>query len=152
MALLALVFVAFALEIRSPDVIAFCGAVVALAMGLVSPNDLLSSIANPASATIGAIFVLSAALVRTGVLEAMLRRYGSHKPTLTLGLFFGAAAVASAFMNNTPVVMVLIPIVLTREREMKLAPSHLLIPLSCMVIHNQGLPATQGELVGEMQD
>jgi di/tricarboxylate transporter len=137
MALLFLVFIAFALELRSPDVIAFCGAVVALAIGLVGPNDLLAAIANPAPATIGAMFVLSAALVRTGVLEGIsevLSRYGAHRPTLTLGLFFAAAAVASAFMNNTPVVMVLIAIVITLAREMKLAPSHLLIPLSYMVI------------------
>lgn len=137
MGLLAVVFVAFALELRSPDVIAFCGAVVALATGLVSPNDLLAAIANPAPATIGAMFVLSAALVRTGVLEAVsdvLSRYASQSPTLTIGAFFAAAAVASAFMNNTPVVMVLIPIVITLAREMKQAPSHLLIPLSYMVI------------------
>jgi len=71
MALLALVFIAFALKLRSLDVIAFCGAVVALATGLVGPDALLAAIGNPAPATIGAMFVLSAALVRTGVLETV---------------------------------------------------------------------------------
>ena len=69
--------------------IAFCGAVVALAIGLVSPNDLLGVIANPAPATIGAMFVLSAALVRTGVLEAvsdMLRRYPVRELAERLGV------------------------------------------------------------------
>ena len=135
--LLLCVFIAFALEIRSPEIVAFCGAVAALAIGLVGPEDVLASVANPAPATIGAMFVLSAALVRTGVLETVsgiLSRYASTHPALTIGLFFGSAAIASAVMNNTPVVMVLIPVVITLAREMKIAASHLLIPLSYMVI------------------
>ena len=135
--LLLVVFIAFALEIQPPEIVAFCGAVAALAIGLVGPDDILASLANPAPATIGAMFVLSAALVRTGVLESVsgiLGRYSSTYPRLTIGLFFASAAVASAFMNNTPVVMVLIPVVLTLAREMKVAASHLLIPLSYMVI------------------
>lgn len=135
--LLLAVFIAFALEIQPPEIVAFCGAVAALAIGLVGPDDVLASLANPAPATIGAMFVLSAALVRTGVLESVsgiLGRYSSAYPRLTVGLFFASAATASAFMNNTPVVMVLIPVVITLAREMKIAASHLLIPLSYMVI------------------
>ncbi|MEC5325494.1 SLC13 family permease [Aurantimonas sp. A3-2-R12] len=135
--LLLAVFIAFALEIQPPEIVAFCGAVAALAIGLVGPDDILASLANPAPATIGAMFVLSAALVRTGVLESVsgiLGQYSSTYPRLTIGLFFASAAVASAFMNNTPVVMVLIPVVMTLAREMKVAASHLLIPLSYMVI------------------
>jgi len=135
--LLLAVFIAFALEIQPPEIVAFCGAVAALAIGLVGPRDVLASLANPAPMTIGAMFVLSAALVRTGVLEnvsGLLARYSSTYPRLTIGLFLGSAAAASAFMNNTPVVMVLIPVVMTLAREMKIAASHLLIPLSYMVI------------------
>ena len=131
------VFTAFALELRSPDVVAFCGAATALAIGLVEPTDVLDALANPAPATIGAMFVLSAALVRTGVLEAVsevLGRNAQARPVLTLALFFGAAAGASVVMNNTPVVIVLIPVVITLARQMKIAASHLLIPLSYMVI------------------
>lgn len=64
--LLLAVFIACALEIQPPEIVAFCGAVAALAIGLVGPDDVLASLANPAPATIGAMFVLSAALVRTG--------------------------------------------------------------------------------------
>lgn len=131
------VFAAFVLELRSPDVVALCGAGAALATGLVGPKDISAALANPAPATIGAMFILSAALVRTGVLDALsglLGRYASSRPVLTLGLFFGTAAGASVFMNNTPVVIVLIPVVITLARQMKIAASHLLIPLSYMVI------------------
>ncbi len=131
------VFAAFVFEVRPPEVVAFCGAATALAIGLVVPDDILVAIANPAPATIGAMFILSAALVRTGVLDALsglLSRHASARPVLTLGLFFSVAAGASVFMNNTPVVIVLIPVVITLARQMKLAASHLLIPLSYMVI------------------
>ncbi|GAA3876706.1 SLC13 family permease [Celeribacter arenosi] len=131
------VFAAFVLELRAPDVIAFCGAAAALAMGLVAPSDVLAALSNPAPATIGAMFILSAALVRTGVLESLsnvLGRHAATRPQLTLALFFISAAGASVFMNNTPVVIVLIPVVITLARQMKMSASHLLIPLSYMVI------------------
>ena len=135
--LLAAVFIAFALDVKPPEVIAFSGAAAALVLGLVGPDDVLGSLSNPAPATIGAMFVLSAALVRTGVLESVsvfLGRHAAARPKLTIALFFGAVALASSVMNNTPVVMVLIPVVITLARTMQVAASHLLIPLSYMAI------------------
>jgi len=102
--LLVAVFIAFASEIQPLEIVAFCGAIAALAMGLVGPGDVLGSLANPAPATIGAMFVLSAAIVRTGVPESVsgiLARYSSTSHRLTVALFFASAATASAFMNNT---------------------------------------------------
>jgi Na+/H+ antiporter NhaD/arsenite permease-like protein len=69
LALLAAVFALFVIERRPPEVTAFVGAAAALAFGLVNVDDVLGAIANPAPATIAAMFVLSAALVRTGALE-----------------------------------------------------------------------------------
>ena len=135
--LLAAVFVFFLLEIRPPEIVAFSGAAAALCLGLIDTDDVLGAIANPAPATIGAMFILSAALIRTGVLEAAterLRGVGVRHPVRGLVLFFGAAAVASAFMNNTPVVMVLIPLVMVLARDIGVAPSRLLMPLSFLVI------------------
>jgi di/tricarboxylate transporter len=135
--LLAGVFVLFLLEVWPPEITAFCGAAVALALGLIETQDVLSAIANPAPATIGAMFILSAALVRTGALEtavARLRSLAATRPLPALGLFFAVAAAASAFMNNTPVVMVMIPVVMALARDVNIAPSKLLMPLSFMVI------------------
>jgi di/tricarboxylate transporter len=108
-----------------------------LALGLVSVEDMLAAIANPAPATIAAMFVLSAALVRTGALEGAIAALGTlaaRRPVIAVGGFFVAAATASAFMNNTPVVMVLIPVVIGLARQIGAAPSRLLMPLSFMVI------------------
>ena len=135
--LLGGVFVAFAIELRPPDTVAFCGAASALALGLVEIDDVLGSFANPAPATIAAMFVLSAALVRTGTLDALtdaLAVRAARRPASTMVLFFGCAAAASAVMNNTPVVIVLIPVVTVLARTLGTGASALLIPLSYMVI------------------
>ena len=135
--LLAGVFVAFATERHPPDTVAFCGAALALALGLVDTDDVLSAVGNPAPATIATMFVLSAALVRTGVLDGVtdvLASRVTRRPVSTMVLFFAIAAAASAVMNNTPVVIVLIPVVTVLARELGVGASALLIPLSYMVI------------------
>ncbi len=135
--LVGAVFIAFVTERRPADMVAFVGAAAALALGLVTTDDVLRAIANPAPATIAAMFILSAALVRTGALEALigaLSRLAAQNAWLALIGFFAAAATASAFLNNTPVVMVLIPVAIGLAREVKSVPSRLLIPLSYIVI------------------
>lgn len=134
--LIAVVFVAFLFERRPPEMIAFTGAATALLLGLVTTENVLAALANPAPATIGAMFILSAAMVRTGALEALiagLSRLAAHHAGLALLAFFGAAALASAFLNNTPVVMVLIPLATGLARQLGTVPSRLLMPLSFMV-------------------
>jgi len=137
LALIALIFLAFVLELQPPEVTAFAGAALALAIGLVSTDDVLKALSNSAPATIGAMFILSAALVRSGALEAAVTRLSAlaeRSPVLAIGGFFAAAGASSAFMNNTPVVMVLIPVVLGLSARIRTAPSRLLIPLSYVVI------------------
>jgi di/tricarboxylate transporter len=136
-ALVVALFVAFVTDRWPTDVVAFLGAAAALALGLVSTDDVLGAISNPAPATIGAMFLLSAALVRTGALEALtagLVWLSRARPRTALALFFAAAAAASAFVNNTPVVMVLIPVAIGLARQVGTVPSRLLMPLSFMVI------------------
>ncbi|WP_068114332.1 SLC13 family permease [Tropicimonas marinistellae] len=135
--LVAAVFVLFLSERFAAEVTALGGVALALVLGLVGTDDVLTALSNSAPATIGAMFVLSAALVRTGVLEAVADAVGhgvERRPKLTLVLFFGLAAAASAFMNNTPVVMILIPVVVGLARQMDTSASRFLMPLSFVVI------------------
>jgi di/tricarboxylate transporter len=135
--LLLAVFMAFVLDWRPPEVTAFCGATLALALGLVSVEDTLAAIANPAPATIAAMFVLSASLVRTGALETVIVGLGAlatRRPTVAIIGFFAAATAGSAFVNNTPIVMVLIPVVFGLAQKLGTVPSRMLMPLSFMVI------------------
>ncbi|WP_121064507.1 SLC13 family permease [Chachezhania antarctica] len=135
--LVGAVFGAFVSERYPPFMVAFVGAMTALATGLVGTEDVLKAIANPAPATIGAMFVLSAALVRTGALEMLisgLSVLSVRGAGFALVTFFAAAAAASAFLNNTPVVMVLIPVAIGLARQTGIAQSRLLIPLSYIAI------------------
>lgn len=137
LALLVVTFIAFAMERRPPVVIAAVAAAAMLALGFVSPRELLQVFANPAPITIGAMFVLVGALLRTGAMEAVtaliLRRTRAY-PRLALAEIAGGSMVASAFMNNTPVVIVLIPIIKRLARTIGVAATRLLIPLSYISI------------------
>ena len=69
--LLVGLLITFARERRPPVVIAAVGAILMLVLGYLSTNDLLGVFSNPAPITIGAMFILSGALLRTAALEAV---------------------------------------------------------------------------------
>ena len=129
--------ITFARERRPPVVIAAAGAIIMLVLGYLSTDDLLGVFSNPAPITIGAMFILSGALLRTGALEAVsgwIIRRTLRQPRLAVGEIGAGTIAASAFMNNTPVVIVMIPIVKRLARVLKIAPTRLLIPLSYLSI------------------
>ncbi len=137
LALLVALFAAFILELYPPEVTAIGGAAAFMLAGFVPIGDVMSVFANPAPITIAAMFVLSGALVRTGVLEAvseMIVSRAKDRPATALLVFVLAAIGASAFMNNTPVVLILIPIVIRLADALAVAPTRLLIPLSYVSI------------------
>lgn len=137
LAILALLFVAFALEAYPPDVTAAGAAALFILFGLVPQDEVMGVFANSAPITIGAMFVVSGALVRTGVLDTLataIIAHARHRPVLAVLTFLVATVAGSAFMNNTPVVLVLIPVVIRLAGSLDLAPTRLLIPLSYMAI------------------
>ncbi len=130
-------FVAFALERFPPVTIAVAGAAISMALGWLTPPLITAAFANSAPITIAAFFILSGALVRTGTIEALasliVRRAG-QAPRRTVAEMLTGAAIAPAFINNTPVVMVLIPLVRRLARSVDIAATRLLIPLSYLSI------------------
>lgn len=134
---LIVLFVAFALEWRPPEVCALGAVALLLTLGVISSEDLVKAIANPAPVTIGAMFIISAALVRTGVLEGLARTLISRagkRPNLAIIGFLLIVAALSAFMNNTPLVMLMIPVALALAGQVKDSPSRHMIPLSYAAI------------------
>ena len=134
---LVAVFIAFAVEWRPPEVTALAAVAVFLVLGLISSDDMVKSLANSAPVTIGAMFIISSALVRTGVLEglasSLIKRVGKRPNLASIG-FLLIVAVLSAFMNNTPLVMLMIPVALALAEQVKEAPSRHMIPLSYAAI------------------
>ena len=130
-------FVAFVREVHPPEVVAICGAALLLAVGVLPVDDLLAVFANPAPITIGAMFILSGALIRTGALDAFTRRMSvgvEQRPRRVMAGFAGFTAVASAFMNNTPVMVMMMPVALRLGKVLHVPASKLLIPLSYTAI------------------
>ncbi len=135
--ILGFLFVAFILERYPPEVTASGAAALFIVLGLVPAGDVMQVFSNSAPITIAAMFVISGALVRTGVLDAMARLViGQAKthPVLAIGIFLFATIAGSAFVNNTPVVLVLIPVVIRLASSLGVAPTRLLIPLSYAAI------------------
>lgn len=135
--LLAVVFTSFILERIPADITAMSALCALIVMGILGPDEALSVFSNAAPITILAMFIISAALERTGCIELLGRGIakisGKREITLLLAVL-PIALVISAFMNNTPVVVVLTPVLITLARKMELAPSKVLIPLSYAAI------------------
>jgi di/tricarboxylate transporter len=126
-------FVAFLREWLSPDLVALSALAILLLSGTIRTDEALKVFSNSAPVTIGCMFVLSAALERTGAIDALARIFlrmagrSEFRALLTLALF---TVPLSAFINNTPVVVVFMPVVLALARHTDLKASRLLIPLS----------------------
>lgn len=101
--------------------------------GLVTPAQALSGFSNPAVVTVGAVFILSGGLSRTGVARALGRRVvrvAGRGETRLLLVIMGTAAVLSAFMNNVGVAALLLPVVMDIARSTGRPPGRLLLPLA----------------------
>ena len=130
-------FALFLTERWPVEVVAMVAAGTMVATGLVQQEAVLASLANPAPWTIAAMFILSGALVRTGALAAFSQQIAAQadrRPAVVIGALGLFAVTASAFMNNTPVVVMLIPVVVGLAQRLGFAASRLLIPLSYAAI------------------
>ena len=133
LAVVACMFVLFLRETYSTEVVAIGGVAILLASGVLPYQQALAILANPAPWTIAAMFIVMGALVRTGALEALTNfaeRQAKTNPALAISLLIGFVVLASAFVSNTPVVVVMIPVFVQLARSLNIAASKLLIPLS----------------------
>ncbi|KFE36825.1 SLC13 family permease [Thioclava atlantica] len=133
----AWMFAMFLRERWPPEVTAIAGAALMLVFGLVPYPDAAAVLSNPAPWTIAFMFLIMGALVRTGALDAMTRYAESHidaNPKLTILLMFVITMFASAVMNNTPVVAVMIPVFIQVARKLNISPSRFLMPLSYVTV------------------
>jgi len=101
--------------------------------GILTPAETLSGFSNSAVVTVWALFILSAGLSRTGVASMigrqLLRLAGNSESRLLLVIML-ASGIASAFMSNTGVVAMLLPVVMDITRRTGRSPSRLLMPLA----------------------
>ena len=102
-----------------------------LVFGVVSPGEALSGFSSPATITVAAMFVLSAGLQRSGALRGVGELLSRVRWPWLLGLLMMLlSSFASAFINNTAIVAVFLPLVISAVVARGLSPSKFLIPLS----------------------
>ncbi|MCV6587128.1 MAG: SLC13 family permease [Marinibacterium sp.] len=132
-----LMFALFLRETYPPEVVALMGVSVLLISGVLPYEAGLAVLSNPAPWTIAAMFIVMGALVRTGALEwftSLAERQADTRPGLAVVALLLLVVVASAFVNNTPVVLVMIPVFTQLARKIGVSASKMLIPLSYAAI------------------
>ncbi len=124
------------LNVAGPDLILIGGLTALLVSGVVTPGEAFIGFSSPAVVTIGALFVVAGGIRETGGLDFVARRVLGRPRTLAraqLRLMYPVGAL-SAFMNNTPVVAMFVPLVTDWARRSQQSVSMLLMPLSYAAI------------------
>ena len=135
-AVLVIIVVAMGLFISGKfrvDLVAICVLAALILSGLISVDQALYGFTNPATATIAAMFVISAGLVRTGVVQWIafrIDRWAGNKEWQLILVLCLAIAFLSAFILNTATVAIFIPVAIVLAQRRKIPASHVLIPLS----------------------
>ncbi|WP_394154273.1 SLC13 family permease [Loktanella salsilacus] len=133
LAVLAVMFTLFMRENFPTEVVAMIGAAFLLFTGILPYDEAVKVLSNAAPWTIAMMFIIMGALVRTGALDyvtQMAERAAKRNARQAVGGVMGFVISASAFVNNTPVVVVMLPVFVQMARTLKVSASKLLIPLS----------------------
>lgn len=135
--IMTLMFVLFVKEIFPLDVTALVVLIIFLVIGNLTLEEAISGFSNQAVITIAVLFILSHALQKSGILEygvVRLNKLTERSKLLGLTVFLITVAFASAFVNNTAIVAIFIPLTIRLAQKYNLSPSKLLIPLSYIAI------------------
>ncbi|MEX0369205.1 MAG: SLC13 family permease [Tateyamaria sp.] len=137
LSVVGVMFILFLRESFPAEVVAIGGVALMLASGALPYDAALVVLSNPAPWTIAAMFIIMGALVRTGALDAftgVAERQARSNPAVAVVLLMTFVIISSAIVSNTPVVVVMIPVIIQLAKTMGLSPSKLLIPLSYAAI------------------
>lgn len=136
-AVLVAVFYCFVKEKFPPHVTAMSSMAILLLSGVIKTDEALSVFSNPAPITIACMFIMSASLQRTGVIDLMgsgILKLANLSKILAIFTLLGFVMMSSAFMNNTPIVIIMAPIMILLAKKFGDYPSKYLIPLSYIAI------------------
>lgn len=129
--------VALAKEIMRPGLIFFTAAVLLMALGILSGDEVLAGFSNKGMITIGILFIVSEGVRQSGILNRLAQSYLPRKRGKMVFLIpriMFPVSVLSAFLNNTPVVIIFAPIIKKWSETLNLSSKKFLIPLSYATI------------------
>lgn len=130
------VFVGLAVGQQAPHVVLLAGLAFVVVTGLVDPGEALVGFSNPGLVTVAVLFVVAAGLRQTGALGYIVQRALGRPRSATeaQARLVPPVLAGSAFLNNTPVVAMLLPVVMDWSKSSRIPPSKLLLPLSYLAI------------------
>ncbi len=132
-AVLVVALIAFVAEWLPVDLTAIVVAIALVVLGLVTPDEAISGFGNSATITVLAMFILSAGIVRTGAVQTIrnfLVQWGGKTASRQILVMGAIVGPITAFINNTAVVAIFLPIVEDWCKKVNVSPSKLMIPLS----------------------
>lgn len=135
--ILAFLLIALIKEVMRPGLILLTGAVIFMAGGILNGKEMLEGFSNKGMITVAMLFLVSEGVRQSGVLEEMLSRILPQKKVSTRSVLLRmmpSISFMSAFLNNTPVVVIFAPMLKRWAERMHLSASKLLIPLSYATI------------------
>ena len=137
LAVLVAIVAALILDRHRADVVALVGAAVLLISGAVRPVEVQGAFASPAIIALASLFVIAYAMELSGLLDAAIRKgvaLCQRTGAAGLWLLIALCGVASAFLNNTPIVVMGAPVVRDVALKLKLSPKRYLMPLSYVAV------------------
>ena len=135
--IIVLTIVALAREIMRPGLIFFTAAILLMVFGTLSGNEVLAGFSNKGMITIGILFIVSEGVRQSGILNRLAQSYLPKKRGKMVFLIprvMFPVSVLSAFLNNTPVVIIFAPIIKNWAEKLNLSSKKFLIPLSYATI------------------
>ena len=131
--ILVLAMVMFISEALPVDLVAIMIIVALVVTGVLTPEESVQGFSNIATVTVAAMFILSSGLLKTGFVGNLVPRMSvlfRFNPKFGMGIMMAIVALMSAFINNTPIVAIFIPLVIRASARARLNPTKFLIPLS----------------------
>ncbi len=136
-AIVIITIIALAKEIMRPGLIFFSAATILMAFGIISDKEVLAGFANKGMLTIGILFLVSEGIRQSGILNRLAQTYLPRKRRKMVSLIpqiMLPVSILSAFLNNTPVVIIFAPIIKKWSENLNLSSKKFLIPLSYATI------------------
>lgn len=134
--LLLTMFAALVLEVARPDMVIFSVLIILLLSGILTVDEALSGFSNEGMLTVALLFIVAGTVQKSGLMDQTMGKWLQNSRTHTGSMlrFFVPISAFSAFLNNTPIVVMFTPIIKKWCEGRGIAPSKFLIPLSYATI------------------
>lgn len=126
------IVIALARELMAPSLVIFGGTLLLMVLGVIDSHQALAGFSNPAPMTVAALFIIARAVEKTGAIQPLLGRAlrADAGERTNLARLLAPVAASSAFLNNTPIVAMLISPVASWAEQRGRSVSRLLMPIS----------------------